>query len=807
MMNKLIFRYLQKNKKKACGEILSVAIAIAFMFFICNSSVWYYSFMKNVEIELNGSWHVRYYDLDAEQVTHLKAVEEIHDVSTHKIENLYNTDVEFEKVDKEIFKKAEEICEFIGMKKLEKIEEEYMPNGEQKIYDISFHMELLDFYGITYENSQASIKTYFLSVLVIVTLIFAIFIYNIFQLSYNDKRKYLGILRCVGVSANQRRYFVLGEEVFTGGIGIAIGLLSGTLGSYGILPKVENILMRKAEIYAKHIQYLDVRILLSVFGLGCILIFISSIVPIIRAGKESPLQIAKIKEEKSICDYSFKTYRSVESNLALKNFFRDGKRTFIMIFLPALITILALNGYVYIKMQNGDYLLKDRREKKALSSWVTLSTWKFDDVERMYREILEEKEFKDIQVESILNLGVVLVDKKFIQEDFEKFMLYGMLGENPVNYVNSQKVDKELYGYNAKIIGVDESSFLKYASKCGIDTENFENATYPVIIEDYLPIKSDESISYKSTLNIKNGSTMTVAFGKYGDAILLEDQVYLSEKNSVKLDVMGVSDEVYLCPETPDEYATKLDTYSQINDSYINIYMTYETFKMFVSDGQVKNAYGKMPQNVNPIMWREENLIETYLFFSSELKEEKELEILTNYFVSQNIRRYDEVDEGNYKASDIYWSYGNVDRIEKERFQHPEKLLKKLFVIGAFIFVMIFIMSAWIDYLLKDSGAKKGEYIILKSIGMNKIQISKMIIIESTVLLFVSIIVGNVIGYAFVAMMFYEYSHSVACEIIFPWKFTIMEMVAMLLFVILINIFNVRAMQKLNIVEQLKTVN
>lgn len=806
MMNKLIFRYLQENKAKACGEIVSVVIAIALMLFICNSSVWYYSYMKNIEIELNGGWQVRFYDLDEKQIARLKTIDGINHISEYKDGNLYNVDVEFEQVDKGIFERAEDIGRSIEMKTMDELEKErYMPNGEKSTYDVSFHMELLDFYGVTYENNQVSIEKYFLSILAITTLIFSIFIYNIFRLSYNDKKKYIGILGCIGASVRQRRYFVLGEELFTGIIGIFIGMLVGILGTMGALPRMEKFLTSRSGVDIQDMHYLDKRVLFGVFILGCILIFLLSVIPTIRAGRVIPLQIVKIKEEKSIHNSSFNIHRSVERNLAIKNFLRDGKRTFAMILMPALLVFLSLNGYVYVKMQNGDYLLRDRREKEALSAWVTLHSEGSCDTKRIYDELSQKKELENVRLESVLNLGSVLIDKEFVQKNLDEFMLYGMLGKNPIAYVNGEKVDKKLYAYNTKIIGVDETSFLEYASKCGIDVEKLEDADYPVIIEDYLPIECEGKTSYRSTLNIENPGNMKILFGKYGDAVLLENQVYISDENQVQLDVLGTTDEAYVCPETPDEYETKLDTYSQIGDSYIKIYMPYQSFEKFLLDDQIMSVYGEMPQDANPVMWREGNKIETYIFFSSELGEEKELEIFTRYFIEQDIRKYEEANAGNERNTDICWDYGNVSRIQKEQFQHPEKLLKKIFVIGAVLFVLVFILSAWIDYLLVDIRTRKKEFVILKSIGMNETKLSRMIVVESTIALLAALVVGNAIGYAFVVMMFYEYSHSVACRITLPWEFTIVETVMMFAFIVLINILSVKVIKKLNVVEYLKS--
>ena len=70
--------------------------------------------------------------------------------------------------------------------------------------------------------------------------------------------------------------------------------------------------------------------------------------------------------------YELKSGIKIEKNLAMKNLLFNKRRSFTIIGLLMFALVIVLNGFVYIKIQNGDYLLQDRRKHTELDSWISI---------------------------------------------------------------------------------------------------------------------------------------------------------------------------------------------------------------------------------------------------------------------------------------------------------------------------------------------------------------------------------------------------------------------------------------------------
>ena len=290
IVRKLIVRYLKQNKKRTMIAVGGVIFSTFVFVVISCSALWYYSYMKSIEININGSWQIRLHDLKNEQISKLKDLEGIKNIVINEgEESIYYVDVELENVNKGIFNNGQEIGKTIGMCTLDELgEERYLPNGEKEAYDISYHMDLLDFYGITYNDSQISIKAYAMGILIALAGVFSVFMYNIFSVSFIEKKRYIGLLGCVGASVKQRRLFIMGEGIVIGIVGIPLGLVLGCVGTLFCLPQIKRYFEDRIGIVVENNSYIDLRVILIVVLLGFVVILFSTFIPTIQAGQVSP---------------------------------------------------------------------------------------------------------------------------------------------------------------------------------------------------------------------------------------------------------------------------------------------------------------------------------------------------------------------------------------------------------------------------------------------------------------------------------------------------------------------------------------
>ncbi len=794
------------------GVIFSTFVFVV----ISCSALWYYSYMKSIEININGSWQIRLHDIKYEQISKLKDLKGIKNIVVNEgEENIYYVDIELENVNKGIFNDGQEIGKSIGMRTLDELgEERYLPNGEKEIYDISYHMDLLDFYGITYNDSQISIKVYAMGILIALAGVFSVFMYNIFFVSFIEKKRYIGLLGCVGASVKQRRLFVMGEGIVIGILGIPLGLALGCMGTLLCLPQIKRYFESRIEIVVDNDSYIDIRVILIAILLGFVVILFSTFIPTIKAGQISPLDFLSTFRNQSISEkkiYEFKPCVKIEKNLARKNLLFNKRRSFTMIGLLMFALVIVLNAFVYIKIQNGDYLLQDRRKHAELDSWISIYSNDFMVEEALYNDMSNWDEVNNPSYKSELNLGVALLSAEYINSDLEDFKLFGMLGENPVDYVNNEKIDQKKYGFHTKVVGVDSKSFEQYARNGDIDTSEIEHYEYPIIIEDYILIKksSESEPSYRGVLDIEDGQRISMEYGTYADSVLLNNTLYVSANETIQFDVLGVTEKSSPFPKSPEEYIQQLDNYSQLEDSFLTIYMPYDSFRKFIKDERIVKTYGKMPENVNQVIWRENNSIVNYLFFesASSLDDKKLENKIAKSAYDVDLKKYD----SSYRKDNIneigFWQYGNTKILKQQRYQNPGKIIKKLFIVATILLFVLFSITAWINYMSTSIILRRREFVMLRSIGMSFPRIKKMLMYEIFIQTFFSNIGGILVGCFFMVLQFIEYKKTMAIEIDIPFDFIIVENIIAILLVYIIFLISTRKMKNINIIEILKNEN
>lgn len=326
---RLVLKYLKRNPKRTIIEVVSVILSVSLLVITSNLFVWGFGYMREVEIQINGSWQARYNSVDEEQVKRLEKREEFSSCIPEPVgDSLWQVDVELKKVNNKIFEITQQIGEEMGMTTLEEMgTQDILPNGEKARYDIYYHMELLDFYGITELNGDNSMKQILSGVLVIIMSVSSLLIYSIFALSFLEKKKYIGLLSCVGASVWQRRMFVFGEGILVGLAGILPGVAIGCIGSLGAITFLKN---RLDAVYQFQIEFpctIDWRITVLAGILGGLTTILAVFVPTIQAGKVNALELVfgagESKPEKETRKY--RSSYSPEFNMALRNLCRNKK--------------------------------------------------------------------------------------------------------------------------------------------------------------------------------------------------------------------------------------------------------------------------------------------------------------------------------------------------------------------------------------------------------------------------------------------------------------------------------------------------
>ncbi len=121
----------------------------------------------------------------------------------------------------------------------------------------------------------------------------AFLIYNALSMTVAERKREIGLLRCVGMTRRQMTGQILLEGIFLGILGSVLGVLLGILLSDGLSGIMENILGSPIEKGG----YSPSLILISMaVGLGVTIV--SAVLPSIQAGKVSPLEAMRKSDTK-----------------------------------------------------------------------------------------------------------------------------------------------------------------------------------------------------------------------------------------------------------------------------------------------------------------------------------------------------------------------------------------------------------------------------------------------------------------------------------------------------------------------------
>lgn len=177
---------------------------------------------------------------------------------------------------------------------------------------------------------------------------------NIFSIVLIDMTKQIGILRAIGLSKKKVRFMIAIESIIVLALGLIFGFLIGMVASYAgfyiIYGRFVNLYISKASIYEPMLM-------------ATIAVFISSLVPIYKSGKISPVEAIRSSDKfnkKQKNRFYYKLIRKVfgfSGEMAYKNFWRNKIRTILCII------SISLGGVLFI-----DTIAMSKNEDKSLDN-------------------------------------------------------------------------------------------------------------------------------------------------------------------------------------------------------------------------------------------------------------------------------------------------------------------------------------------------------------------------------------------------------------------------------------------------------
>lgn len=625
----------------------------------------------------------------------------------------------------------------------------------------------------------------------VILAVLVIFLYNMLSISARDKIRYLGMLGSVGATPFQRGKTALLEAVILGILGVPAGICIGSLLSFVVFP-FPVIMSWKS--------------LLIIFLSECLTILLTGLLQAVQSGRGTVIELIQNKTDKrnykkpAVLPGWIMSKFGAESSFAVKNmvFF---KRRYLFVGISFILSMLLfLDGYIYMNYLDGNYEVHDRRPKKLAEVTLTEETGKrISQWDEFIADVAALPQVKECTWQESTKFGGMLLDSEHIRPDLKKFTAYelGVSYTNPTDIYDAQNNKKNGYYMNMEITALDDESFQAYLKQCGVsgDYETSGNAV-PVLIEDYSLVKVNGFLKYRSILNLKENSILSVISDVNQGLRVDCDKVSKFQKHDFY--VLGVTDKV---PPNYDFFSGQLK-----DTNTIHLYTTASGLKHLNPKEttrslsvRTKSKAAELPDNilypatiqtVNKTS-RQLKLSTSFLSMLMDEKMEKNLKIHSRADgeLQQEIRKIGEkyglsdgVDAENGKIDIQELEISEMDYFSSSysaavlgALSDPFPLLRHLFVYGLLIFATIISIFQMIKMISASTQMRRREFAVFMSLGMSRRQIGKMLCIENLICNTVSFFAGMALSVIIAIGMFLTWNKEQAVEIVFPYHLLILE--------------------------------
>lgn len=315
--------------------------------------------------------------------------------------------------------------------------------------------------------------TYILDIMIaVILLIFSILsiiiLYNAFLITINERKKEYAVLNSIGATEGQILKMTFLENIIIGILGIIIGFLISVLGSFILLKMLNNI--ADSTIYNFKL-ILDIKYIILSFVIIIINIYISSLIPSIRASSTSVIQGIKnnkqIKYKKN--NSIFEKCLHIEGKLAFKNYKRNKNKY-------RIITILLVI---------------------CMTSYITIST--YINYEKVAANLIDEYDV-DAELElgensnkyykTILDNYVNTSGDKIEYLEYKIMGLFALVEPEDALIAENYRWDEEKY-FPIQIIGLDDKSYNNYITDLNANMGDY------IIYNNFIEKEGEEEYIHK----------------------------------------------------------------------------------------------------------------------------------------------------------------------------------------------------------------------------------------------------------------------------------------------------------------------
>ena len=499
---KLTLNNLKSNIKRTLFTIISIMLCSILIFtttILVNS-------IKNVIIEISekekNDYHVILKDLSNKDFEKIKNKEYIEKIYIQKINDTELTEVDKNYVMKDNeknlniyirYKNVKDVCKYSNdILQTLNISTDEIENSKNKC---EFNQKLLTIYGIidveieteNYIPKCIARINYSYAIELMIIIIFAaisilfiiILLYNAFLITINERKKEYAVLNSIGGTEGQILKMILFEGIIMGAIGIFIGGIISIFSSNVILKLLNNILKNTGYNFR---LILNIRYIILSLGIIIFNIFISSIIPSIKASTTSVIQgIRNNKQIKHRKNTIIERILPIEGKVAIKNVKRNKNKysIIIMLLVICMLSYITINTYIQYEKESAKLINEyDSDAKLSIDSTQNINYKKIlKDYENNTGDKIEYTEYKLTEINVLVEpKQALLTDNVTTYNDGKQSMhmvIVGLDDETYNNYIkklNAQYGDYIIYNKATEILEGRDLVYTNYdVLKTGIN--------------------------------------------------------------------------------------------------------------------------------------------------------------------------------------------------------------------------------------------------------------------------------------------------------------------------------------------------
>ena len=328
-------------------------------------------------------------------------------------------------------------------------------------------------------NYSYAIELMIIIIFAAISILFIIILYNAFLITINERKKEYAVLNSIGGTEGQILKMILFEGIIMGAIGIFIGGIISIFSSNVILKLLNNILKNTGYNFR---LILNIRYIILSLGIIIFNIFISSIIPSIKASTTSVIQgIRNNKQIKHRKNTIIERILPIEGKVAIKNVKRNKNKysIIIMLLVICMLSYITINTYIQYEKESAKLINEyDSDAKLSIDSTQNINYKKIlKDYENNTGDKIEYTEYKLTGINVLVEpKQALLTDNVTTYNDGKQSMhmvIVGLDDETYNNYIkklNAQYGDYIIYNKATEILEGRDLVYTNYdVLKTGIN--------------------------------------------------------------------------------------------------------------------------------------------------------------------------------------------------------------------------------------------------------------------------------------------------------------------------------------------------